>query len=70
MHELKAMMAGSVWEVCVEVGDKVEEGQDVVILESMKMEIPLASEVTGTVKEVRVSKDDFVNEDDVLIVID
>ncbi|MCR1833013.1 acetyl-CoA carboxylase biotin carboxyl carrier protein subunit [Oceanobacillus caeni] len=70
MHELKAMMAGSVWEVYVKVGDKVEEGQDVVILESMKMEIPIASDVSGTVKEVRVSKDDFVNEDNVLVVLE
>lgn len=70
MYELKAMMAGSVWEVYVKVGDKVEEGQDVVILESMKMEIPIASEVSGTVKEVRVAKDDFVNEDDVLVVLE
>ncbi|GIW49824.1 MAG: hypothetical protein KatS3mg080_0435 [Anoxybacillus sp.] len=43
MHEVVALMAGNVWKIVVQVGDVVEEGQDVVILESMKMEIPVAS---------------------------
>ena len=59
-------MAGNVWKVLVKVGDQVEEGQDVVILESMKMEIPIAAEFDGTVKEVKVNEGDFVNEGDVL----
>lgn len=69
MHEVKSMMAGSVWEVVVKIGDKVEEGQDVVIIESMKMEIPIQSHVQGTVKEVKVTSGDFVDEGDVLVVI-
>lgn len=44
MEEIKAMMAGNVWKVLVSVGDTVEEDQDIVILESMKMEIPIAAE--------------------------
>ena len=52
-----------------EAGDKVEEGQDVIILESMKMEIPITAEVSGTVKEVKVNIGDFVNEGDVLLVL-
>lgn len=70
MHEVKSMMAGSVWEVVVKVGDRVEEGQDVVIIESMKMEIPIPTEVSGVVKELRVASGDFVDEGDVLLVIE
>ncbi|MCQ5365247.1 acetyl-CoA carboxylase biotin carboxyl carrier protein subunit [Anoxybacillus salavatliensis] len=70
MHEVVALMAGNVWKIVVQVGDVVEEGQDVVILESMKMEIPVASEVGGVVKAIRVQEGDFVNEGDVLIEIE
>ncbi len=68
--EIKASMAGNVWKIVVAVGEKVEEGQDVVILESMKMEIPIAAEEAGTVKEVLVSEGSFVNEDDILMVLE
>lgn len=61
MSKVVASMAGNVWKVLVKSGDTVVEGQDVVILESMKMEIPIAAEGNGTVKEVKV------NEGDVLI---
>ncbi|MED1472499.1 MULTISPECIES: acetyl-CoA carboxylase biotin carboxyl carrier protein subunit [Bacillus] len=67
MNKIVAVMAGNVWKVLVQPGDKVEEGQDVIILESMKMEIPITAEVSGTVKEVKVNEGDFVNEEDVLI---
>lgn len=67
MSKVVASMAGSVWKVLVKPGDAVVEGQDVVILESMKMEIPIAAECNGTVKEVKVGEADFVNEGDVLI---
>lgn len=67
MSKVVASMAGNVWKVLVKQGDTVVEGQDVVILESMKMEIPIAAEGNGTVKEVRVNEADFVNEGDVLI---
>ncbi|AKS37183.1 acetyl-CoA carboxylase [Anoxybacillus gonensis] len=70
MHEVVALMAGNVWKIVVQVGDVVEEGQDVVILESMKMEIPVASQVGGVVKAIRVQEGDFVNEGDVLIEIE
>ena len=68
--ELKANMAGNVWKVNVKEGDKVEADQDVVILESMKMEIPIAAEEAGTVTELKVNEGDFVNEGDVIAVID
>jgi len=70
MDKVQASMAGSVWKVLVGVDDQVEEGQDVVILESMKMEIPIAAEITGTVKAVHINEGDFVNEDDVLVEIE
>ncbi|MFC4557250.1 acetyl-CoA carboxylase biotin carboxyl carrier protein subunit [Virgibacillus kekensis] len=70
MNEVKASMAGSVWKLTVNQGDKVEEGQDVVILESMKMEIPIAAETEGTIKELKVSEGDFVNEGDVIAIIE
>jgi acetyl-CoA carboxylase biotin carboxyl carrier protein len=67
MKEVVASMAGSVWKVVVQVGDLVEEGQEVAILESMKMEIPIMAEASGTVKEILVSEGDFVNEGDLLV---
>jgi acetyl-CoA carboxylase biotin carboxyl carrier protein len=70
MSEVVASMAGNVWKVLVKVGDQIEEDQDVVILESMKMEIPIAAEFDGTVKEVKVNEGDFVNEGDVIVVIE
>ncbi|WP_071395012.1 acetyl-CoA carboxylase biotin carboxyl carrier protein subunit [Bacillus tuaregi] len=68
MNEVYASMAGNVWKVLVKVGDQIEEGQDVAILESMKMEIPIAAEFDGTIKEVKVNEGDFVNEGDLIIV--
>lgn len=70
MIHVKASMAGSVWKIVVSEGDQVEEGQDIVILESMKMEIPIASEGSGIVKELKVAEGDFVNEGDTIAVIE
>ncbi|MDQ0158903.1 acetyl-CoA carboxylase biotin carboxyl carrier protein subunit [Alkalibacillus salilacus] len=70
MAEVKASMAGNVWKVMISEGDSVDSSQDVVILESMKMEIPIAAEVTGTVKELKVKEEDFVNEGDVIAIIE
>lgn len=64
---IKASMAGTVWKVLVKPGDSVVEGQDVVILESMKMEIPISAEAGGTVREVKVAEGDFVNEGDLVV---
>ena len=65
--EVLTNMAGNVWKVVVKPGDQVSEGQDVVILESMKMEIPVSSEVSGIVDEIIVNEGDFVNDGDVVI---
>ena len=63
-------MAGSVWKIVVNEGEQVEEGQELVILESMKMEIPITAEDSGVVKEIKVSEGDFVNEEDIIAVIE
>lgn len=68
--EIKATMAGTVFQILVAEGETVEKGQTVVLLESMKMEIPIAAESSGVVKEVKVNEGDFVNEDDVLVVLE
>jgi len=70
MEEVKASMAGNVWKITVEAGETVEEDQDIVILESMKMEIPIAADDEGTVKEIRVKEGDFVNEGEILAIIE
>jgi acetyl-CoA carboxylase biotin carboxyl carrier protein len=63
---VKSNMAGTVWKILVKPGDTVDAGQDVLILESMKMEIPISAEVAGTVKSVNVKEGDFVNDGDVV----
>jgi len=69
MSEVKASMAGSMWKIIVKVGDTVAAGEDVAILESMKMEIPIAAEEAGIVEEIKVHEGDFINEGDVIVVI-
>lgn len=70
MLEVKANMTGNVWKVTVNQGDKVEVGQEVVILESMKMEIPIEAETSGNIKELKVGEGDFVNEGDIIAIIE
>ena len=67
MNQVLASMAGNARKVIVKPGDQVPEGQDVVILESMKMEIPISAESSGTIKEVKINEGDFVNEGDILV---
>jgi acetyl-CoA carboxylase biotin carboxyl carrier protein len=64
-----AEMVANVFSVAVSEGDSVEPGATLLVLESMKMEIPVLSEVGGTVTEVKVQKGDVVQEGDVLIVV-
>jgi acetyl-CoA carboxylase biotin carboxyl carrier protein len=70
MKEIVSSMAGTILNVVVSEGETVEAGKVVVMLESMKMEIPIESQVNGVVKEIRVSPGEFVNEGDVLIVLE
>ena len=67
MAQVKAQMAGTVFEVAVKEGDTVVKGQTVIILESMKMEIPCEAEQDGVVIKVLVAEGDFVEEHDVLV---
>ena len=70
MADIVANMAGTVFQVLVTAGDKVSEGQDVIVLESMKMEVPIASGAAGTVKQILVAVGDFVNEGDAVVELD
>jgi acetyl-CoA carboxylase biotin carboxyl carrier protein len=68
--EVKAELVGNVWKVVAAPGDKVEEDDVLVILESMKMEIPVTAPRAGTVKEIRVSEGDVVKEGQVVAVLE
>jgi acetyl-CoA carboxylase biotin carboxyl carrier protein len=70
VSEIKAPMGGKVLDVKVSVGDAVSEGDEVIILEAMKMELPVVAEASGTVKEVKCSKGEAVEADGVLIVVE
>ena len=67
MVEVKAQMAGTVFEVSVKEGDSVTKGQTLIILESMKMEIAHEADSDGTVYKIRVVEGEFVEENDVLL---
>lgn len=64
---VRAHIAGTVWKVEVEFDDEVEEGQTVVILESMKMEMPVEAPAAGRVVAIHVSPGRFVEEGEALI---
>ena len=69
MADVEAHITGTVWKIEVEVGDEVSEGDTVVILESMKMEMPVEAEDAGKVAEIRVEEGQSVSEGDVLAVL-
>jgi acetyl-CoA carboxylase biotin carboxyl carrier protein len=68
--EVRAEMVANVWKVIVAEGDAVEEGDTLVILESMKMEIPVVAEDSGTVAQVKVAEGDVIHEGDLIAVIE
>lgn len=70
MTEVRTEITANVWQVHVEAGQQVAEGDTLVILESMKMEIPVESPCAGTVKEVHVKPDDQVTEGDLIAVVE
>jgi len=67
--EVEAHITGTVWKIEVTVGDEIAEGDTVVILESMKMEMPVEAEDDGTVKEILCEEGQAVNEGDTLVVL-
>jgi len=70
VSDVTAPMGGKIIDVKVNVGDKVGENDEVVILEAMKMELPVVAGVSGTVKEVKCKQGDAVEADAVLIVLE
>jgi len=70
VSDVKAPMGGKVIDVLVKPGDTVEEGEEVVIIEAMKMEMPIVSDDAGTVKAVNCKEGDAVEADAVLVVLE
>jgi len=68
--EIRAEMVANVWRVLVSEGDHVADGDTLVILESMKMEIPILAETSGVVSKLHVAEGDVVQEDELIAVID
>jgi acetyl-CoA carboxylase biotin carboxyl carrier protein len=68
--DVEAHITGTVWKIEVKVGDQVDEGDTVVILESMKMEMPVEAEDPGKVVEIRCEEGQSVSEGDVLVVLE
>jgi acetyl-CoA carboxylase biotin carboxyl carrier protein len=69
LPDVEAHITGTVWKIEVAVGDQVDEGDTVVILESMKMEMPVEAEDGGTVAEILCEEGQAVNEGDALVVL-
>jgi acetyl-CoA carboxylase biotin carboxyl carrier protein len=64
--DVKAEITGNVWKVLAKPGQKVAEDEAIVMLESMKMEIPISAPEAGTVKEIRVAEGEVVTEGSVV----
>ncbi len=69
MAEVRAEMVANVWKVVATEGDQVEDGDTLVILESMKMEIPVLAEGGGTLAKLHVAEGDVVQEGDLIATI-
>ncbi|MFI6507543.1 MULTISPECIES: biotin/lipoyl-binding carrier protein [Streptosporangium] len=70
MAEVRAEMVANVWKILVAEGDTVQDGDALVILESMKMEIPVLTEDAGVITTLQVSEGDVIQEGDLIAVID
>ncbi len=70
MPIVEAHITGTIWKIEVQVGDQVAEGDTVVILESMKMEMPVEAEDPGVVAEIRCQEGQSVSEGDPLVVLE
>jgi len=68
--EITAPMAGKVMDIKVNIGDVVQEDDEVAIIEAMKMEMPILTYTGGTVKEIKVEKGSSVEADQVIIIIE
>ena len=63
-------VTGSIWKILVKAGDTVQEGEQLAVCESMKMEIPVEAEEGGCILEIRVNEGDLIKEGDVLMIIE
>lgn len=70
MAEVRAELVSNVWKVLVSQGDRVAEGDPLVILESMKMEIPVLAEDAGVIASLDVAEGDVIQEGDLIAVIE
>jgi len=68
--EITAPMGGKVLDVKVKIGDPVKEDDEVIIIEAMKMELPVVATGSGTVKEVKCKKGDTIEADAVMVVLE
>ena len=69
-EEIRAHITGTVWKIEVEVGEEVEEEDTLIILESMKMEMPIEAPADGVVKEILIKEGDAVQEDQVVLILE
>ena len=70
MPEVEAHITGTVWKIECQVGERIAEGDTVVILESMKMEMPVEAEDDGKVAEIKCEEGQSVSDGDVLVVLE
>ena len=70
LMEVETPVTGTVWKINFQVGDKINEGDVILIMEAMKMEIPVESPASGKLKELLVSEGDQASEDDVVAIIE
>jgi biotin carboxyl carrier protein len=68
--EIEAQITGNVWKIEKAVGDAVQEEDVILIIESMKMEIPVEAPCGGTISEIRTAEGESIEEGDVLVVLD
>ena len=68
--EIRSVVTGTVYQIEVTTGDRVKSGDDLVILESMKMEIPIVAEADSTIVELRCNEGDSVIEEQVLLIVE
>lgn len=70
MAEIRSPMVGTVLEILVSVGGQVSTGDEIILLESMKMEIPVVADGAGRIAEIKVTAGDSVQEGDLLVVLE
>jgi len=70
VSDITAPMGGKIIDIKIKVGDSVNEGDEVVILEAMKMELPIVSDDAGTVKEIKCANGDAVEAEAVLVILE